>query len=225
MLALASLEVDISKLEPGNCMVVKWRGKPVFVRARTDEEIEQAANVSMGELRDPETDEDRVQKPETLVVLGVCTTSAASRSTAQATSTAGSAVHGSHYDTSGRIRKGPAPLNLEVPPYKFVETPSSSSVEPAGSGLPRCGAGGGRAASAAGRGASRVRSFCLSCNCVRVRACGPCGAAPRSSGRVDARPGAGEAILFSWARTGGIRPQRGPRPGAVVVRTPPSACA
>ena len=122
VLALASLEVDVSKLEPGNCMVVKWRGKPVFVRARTDEEIEQAANVSMGELRDPETDEDRVQKPETLVVLGVCT-----HLGCVPINGAGDfngwfcPCHGSHYDTSGRIRKGPAPLNLEVPPYKFVE--------------------------------------------------------------------------------------------------------
>jgi len=112
----------VSNLEPGNCMTVKWRGKPVFVRARTDDEIEQAQSVSMGELRDPQSDEERVQKPETLVVLGVCT-----HLGCVPINGAGDfngwfcPCHGSHYDTSGRIRKGPAPLNLEVPPYTFVD--------------------------------------------------------------------------------------------------------
>jgi hypothetical protein len=73
VMALASLEVDTSSLEPGNCMIVKWRGKPVFVRARTEEEIAEAQDVAMGELRDPQTDDERVQKPETLVLIGVCT--------------------------------------------------------------------------------------------------------------------------------------------------------
>lgn len=122
VLALASIEVDISSLEPGNCMTVKWRGKPVFIRARTDDEIEAAQAVPMGELRDPEADEARVQKPETLVVLGVCT-----HLGCVPINGAGDfggwfcPCHGSHYDTSGRIRKGPAPLNLEVPPYSFVD--------------------------------------------------------------------------------------------------------
>jgi len=122
VLALASLEVDISKLEPGNCMIVKWRGKPVFVRARTEDEIEQATSVTMGELRDPAADEDRVQKPEMLVVIGVCT-----HLGCVPINGAGDfggwfcPCHGSHYDTSGRIRKGPAPLNLEVPPYEFID--------------------------------------------------------------------------------------------------------
>jgi len=122
VLALASLEVDISNLSEGNCMIVKWRGKPVFIRARTAEEIEQAESVPMGELRDPASDADRVQKPETLVVIGVCT-----HLGCVPINGAGDfggwfcPCHGSHYDTSGRIRKGPAPLNLEVPPYQFVD--------------------------------------------------------------------------------------------------------
>jgi len=122
VLALASLEVDISKLEAGNCMIVKWRGKPVFIRARTEEEIEAATSVSMGELRDPQPDEERVQKAETLVCLGVCT-----HLGCVPINGAGDfggwfcPCHGSHYDTSGRIRKGPAPLNLEIPPYSFVD--------------------------------------------------------------------------------------------------------
>ena len=73
VLAMASLEVDISKLSMGECITVKWRGKPVFIRSRTEDEIAEAADVNLAELRDPENDLDRVQKPETLIVLGVCT--------------------------------------------------------------------------------------------------------------------------------------------------------
>jgi ubiquinol-cytochrome c reductase iron-sulfur subunit len=122
VLALASLEVDVSGLKEGACMTVKWRGKPVFIRSRTAEEIEEAENVNMDELRDPCPDSERVQKPETLVVLGVCT-----HLGCVPINGAGDfggwfcPCHGSHYDTSGRIRKGPAPLNLEVPPYSFVD--------------------------------------------------------------------------------------------------------
>jgi ubiquinol-cytochrome c reductase iron-sulfur subunit len=121
VMALASLEVDTSNLEAGNCMTVKWRGKPVFIRARTESEITEAEEVNMSELRDPEADADRVQKPEYLVVLGVCT-----HLGCVPVNGAGDyngwfcPCHGSHYDTSGRIRKGPAPLNLEVPPYSFL---------------------------------------------------------------------------------------------------------
>jgi len=122
VLALASIEVDVSNLQPGNCMTVKWRGKPVFIRARTDEEIEAATSVPMSELRDPEADDARAQRPETLIVLGVCT-----HLGCVPINGAGDyggwfcPCHGSHYDTSGRIRKGPAPLNLEVPPHSFVD--------------------------------------------------------------------------------------------------------
>ena len=122
VMALANLEVDISKLAEGSCMTVKWRGKPVFIRARTPAEIDEATSVQQSELRDPAADEDRCVKPETLVVLGVCT-----HLGCVPINGAGDfggwfcPCHGSHYDTSGRIRKGPAPLNLEVPPYQFME--------------------------------------------------------------------------------------------------------
>lgn len=121
VMALANLEVDIGNLTPGNAICVKWRGKPVFIRSRTPEEIEQAQAVDVKELRDPESDADRVQKEETLVVLGVCT-----HLGCVPINGAGDfngwfcPCHGSHYDTAGRIRKGPAPLNLEVPPYAFL---------------------------------------------------------------------------------------------------------
>jgi ubiquinol-cytochrome c reductase iron-sulfur subunit len=122
VLALASLEVDIGKLSPGDAMTVKWRGKPVFIRHRPESEIEAANAVAMAELRDPEADSDRAQRPEHLVVLGVCT-----HLGCVPIGNAGDfggwfcPCHGSHYDTSGRIRKGPAPLNLEVPPYSYLE--------------------------------------------------------------------------------------------------------
>eukprot|EP00884_Botryococcus_braunii_P007365 jgi/Botrbrau1/1662/Bobra.116_2s0006.1 len=122
VLAMASLEVDLSKVDLGSTITVKWRGKPVFVRHRTAEEIKEAEAVSLKELRDPQTDEERVQQPEWLVVVGVCT-----HLGCVPLPNAGDyggwfcPCHGSHYDTSGRIRKGPAPLNLEVPEYKFLE--------------------------------------------------------------------------------------------------------
>ena len=122
VMALANVEVDISGLSPGNGICVKWRGKPVFVRARTDEEIAEAEGVDMGELRDPQSDADRCVKPETLVVLGVCTHLGCVPITGAGEYNGWFCpCHGSHYDVSGRIRKGPAPLNLEVPPYSFPE--------------------------------------------------------------------------------------------------------
>jgi ubiquinol-cytochrome c reductase iron-sulfur subunit len=124
VLALANLEVDISNVQPGAAIIVKWRGKPVFVRNRTDEEIAAANEVDLGELRDPQTDADRITpgKENLLVVLGVCT-----HLGCVPINGAGDyngwfcPCHGSHYDTSGRIRKGPAPLNLEIPPYEFLD--------------------------------------------------------------------------------------------------------
>jgi ubiquinol-cytochrome c reductase iron-sulfur subunit len=120
VLALASLEVNLNGIEPGSAITVKWRGKPVFIRRRTEAEISQAVNDDSAELRDPETDAQRVKDPEWLVLLGVCTHLGCVPINA-----AGDyggwfcPCHGSHYDTSGRIRKGPAPLNLEVPEYQF----------------------------------------------------------------------------------------------------------
>ena len=73
VLAMASLEVDLNKIEPGQTITVKWRGKPVFIKRRTEEDIEYARDVDLSSLRDPQTDEERTQKPEWLVLVGVCT--------------------------------------------------------------------------------------------------------------------------------------------------------
>lgn len=102
-------------------MTFKWRGKPLFVRHRTTEEIEEVAGVDVNSLRDPEADHERVQKPEWLVLIGVCT-HLGCVPIANAGEFGGyfCPCHGSHYDASGRIRKGPAPLNLEVPTYEFT---------------------------------------------------------------------------------------------------------
>lgn len=122
VLALASAEFDISAVTPGKTITVKWRGKPVFIRHRTPAEIADSVAVPMSALRDQEQDDERVIKPNWLVVLGICT-----HLGCVPISGAGDyngwfcPCHGSHYDVSGRIRKGPAPLNLEVPPYKFTE--------------------------------------------------------------------------------------------------------
>ncbi|KAJ3020191.1 hypothetical protein HKX48_001191 [Thoreauomyces humboldtii] len=99
-----------------------WRGKPVFIRHRTADEIAEANSVALSELRDPETDADRTKKPEWLVMLGVCT-HLGCVPIGEAGEYGGwfCPCHGSHYDISGRIRKGPAPLNLEVPVYDFNE--------------------------------------------------------------------------------------------------------
>ncbi|KAJ4832063.1 hypothetical protein Tsubulata_051324 [Turnera subulata] len=122
VLALASLEVDLSSIEPGSTVTVKWRGKPVFIRHRTEEDIKLAKSVELASLRDPQPDEDRVKDPNWLIVVGVCT-----HLGCIPLPNAGDfggwfcPCHGSHYDISGRIRKGPAPYNLEVPTYTFLE--------------------------------------------------------------------------------------------------------
>ena len=125
-LALGSTEVDISNISIGQSITVKWRGKPVFIRRRTQEEIVEANNVDIALLRDPMSDKDRVQKDEWLVLEGVCTHLGCVPLGQKMTDTKGEyngwfcPCHGSHYDSSGRIRKGPAPDNLAVPPYKFI---------------------------------------------------------------------------------------------------------
>ncbi|MBO6543695.1 MAG: ubiquinol-cytochrome c reductase iron-sulfur subunit [Alphaproteobacteria bacterium] len=124
-LALASIEVDLSPVEVGQAITVKWRGKPVFIRHRTAKEIEEAESVDVLDLRDPQTDADRVIKPEWLVMVGICTHLGCVPKGQQVSDEKGDydgwfcPCHGSHYDTSGRIRRGPAPLNLEVPEYAF----------------------------------------------------------------------------------------------------------
>ncbi|KAL9323798.1 hypothetical protein ACSQ67_008655 [Phaseolus vulgaris] len=122
VLALASLEVDLSSIEPGSTVTVKWRGKPVFIRRRTEDDIKLANSVDVLSLRDPQQDADRVKDPEWLIVVGVCT-----HLGCIPLPNAGDfggwfcPCHGSHYDISGRIRKGPAPYNLEVPTYSFLD--------------------------------------------------------------------------------------------------------
>jgi len=125
VLALASTEVDISQIEVGQAITVKWRGKPVFIRHRTPEEIKAAEAVDINALRDPQTDDQRVEKPEWLIVVGVCTHLGCVPQGQKPSEPRGQyggwfcPCHGSEYDTSGRIRRGPAPLNLEVPQYTF----------------------------------------------------------------------------------------------------------
>lgn len=121
VLALAFSEFDLSHIEMGKTVTVKWRGKPVFIRRRTAAEIANEAAVPMEHLRDQEADEDRTLNPEFIIVLGICP-----HLGCVPMPNAGDfggwfcPCHGSHYDVSGRIRKGPSPLNLEVPPYKFM---------------------------------------------------------------------------------------------------------
>lgn len=123
-LALASIEFDLNKVVEGQQVVVKWRGKPLFVRYRTPAEIAAAVkDDNAGNLKDPETDEVRHKsgKPQWLVLIGTCTHLGC-------VPTFGGGeyggwfcpCHGSVYDTSGRIRKGPAPKNLVVPDYAFL---------------------------------------------------------------------------------------------------------
>ena len=121
--ALASTEVDVSSVKLGKTITVLWRGKPVFIKRRTPEEIAEARAVKMEDLKDPEKDEDRAKNPEWLVMLGVCThlgcVPLADKGDFKGWFCP---CHGSHYDGSGRIRKGPAPVNMEIPEYEFVDS-------------------------------------------------------------------------------------------------------
>ncbi|MAQ06122.1 MAG: ubiquinol-cytochrome c reductase iron-sulfur subunit [SAR116 cluster bacterium] len=125
-LALASTEVDLEPLEEGQAITVKWRGKPVFIRHRTKEEIMSAKKENLDNLKDPQKDEDRVLNEKYIVLVGVCTHLGCvplGQKTGDVKGEYGGwfcPCHGSHYDHSGRIRKGPAPVNLEVPNYKFL---------------------------------------------------------------------------------------------------------
>ena len=124
-LAMCSIEVDLNAIPEGRIVTVKSRGGPIFVRHRTKKKIEEAQNVNLTELRDPQTDAQRVQKADWLIVVGVCTHLGCIPLGTAAGDPRGEfggwfcPCHGSQYDTSGRIRKGPAPLNLAVPDYKF----------------------------------------------------------------------------------------------------------
>ncbi len=126
VLALSTVEVNLAPVQPGQSITVMWRGKPVFIRRRTPAEIDAAAKVNISELVDPEPDSARVQKPEWLILVGICTHLGCIPSGQKTGDMRGDyngwfcPCHGSQYDTSGRIRKGPAPKNLEVPTYTFL---------------------------------------------------------------------------------------------------------
>ncbi|UYV77877.1 UQCRFS1 [Cordylochernes scorpioides] len=120
--ALANIEVNLNDIPEGQYMLAKWRERPIFIRHRTAAEISREAAVNVSTLRDPQEDAERVKNPEWLVVLAICT-----HLGCVPISNSGDfggffcPCHGSHYDASGRIRKGPAPLNLEIPPHSFPE--------------------------------------------------------------------------------------------------------
>ncbi|MEH6699727.1 MAG: ubiquinol-cytochrome c reductase iron-sulfur subunit [Brevundimonas sp.] len=122
-LALSTIEFDLTKVAEGMQVVIKWQGKPVFVRYRTPAEIQEAASTPLSALKDPQPDAERIKAghEQYLVVIGSCT-----HLGCVPTFNAGDyggwfcPCHGSHYDTSGRIRKGPAPLNLVVPTYEYI---------------------------------------------------------------------------------------------------------
>jgi ubiquinol-cytochrome c reductase iron-sulfur subunit len=127
-LAHASVEVDIANIPAGEGKTILWREKPVFIRHRTPEEMKAVRSIALKNLIDPASDEERVkpEHPEWLVVVGVCTHLGCVPLGQKMTEKRGEyggwfcPCHGSEYDASGRVRKGPAPQNLEVPPYEFV---------------------------------------------------------------------------------------------------------
>ena len=125
-LALASVEVDLAPVAVGQSITVAWRGKPVFIRHRTPAEIAAAEATDVASLRDPEPDSKRVLKPEWLILVGICTHLGCVPNGQKNGENRGEfggwfcPCHGSHYDTAGRIRKGPAPQNLPVPPYHYL---------------------------------------------------------------------------------------------------------
>ena len=127
-LALASTEVDLTPIEEGQAITVMWRGKPVFIRHRTPEEVAEAIEGNDADLRDPETDEERTKKghEKWLVMVGICTHLGCVPLGQKNTDVKGEydgwfcPCHGSHYDSSGRIRKGPAPTNMAIPEYTFL---------------------------------------------------------------------------------------------------------
>jgi ubiquinol-cytochrome c reductase iron-sulfur subunit len=126
VLAVSLTEVDVAPIELGHRITVIWRQQPVFIDHRTPEQIAAAQADDKADLKDPEPDSARVQRPEWLVVVGVCTHLGCIPIGQRPGESRGSwggwfcPCHGSHYDTSGRVRKGPAPRNLVIPPYAFL---------------------------------------------------------------------------------------------------------
>jgi ubiquinol-cytochrome c reductase iron-sulfur subunit len=131
VLAQATLDVELSNIAEGTSKVLMWRGKPVFIRHRTKAEIEAAKKAQLLQLIDPQTDDERFSKnPSWLIVVGVCTHLGCvpneRRGVSQQDESGGwlCACHGSMYDGSGRVIRGPAPKNLEVPPYQIIKNGS-----------------------------------------------------------------------------------------------------
>ena len=130
VLAESTTEVDVSAIEPGQAVKAVFRKQPLFIRRLTPDEIKQANDVDAGSLRDPQTLKERTKEghEDMLVTMGVCTHLGCVPLGASEGENKGEfggyfcPCHGSHYDTAGRIRKGPAPLNLEVPEYEFADT-------------------------------------------------------------------------------------------------------
>lgn len=126
-LALATTGVDLAPVEVGQRITVVWRGKPVFISHRTEPEIKEARDVDVVTLPDPQADADRVKEAQWLVMIGVCTHLGCIPLGQKESDMRGQyggwfcPCHGSTYDTSGRIRSGPAPENLHIPPYEFAD--------------------------------------------------------------------------------------------------------
>src|ERR1700722_10241023 len=134
-LAMATTEVDVSQIKEGQSLTTMWQGKPVFIRHRTQAEIDEARAVPMNDLKDPQSDQDRVKQssfggkdmPNWLIMVGVCTHLGCIPLGQKPTDPHGNydgwfcPCHGSQYDSSGRIRQGPAPKNLAIPPYQFTD--------------------------------------------------------------------------------------------------------
>ena len=126
--SFSAVEIDLAPIELGQRVTVTWRNQPVFIDHRPLERVAMAvAEDDARDLIDPEPDRDRVQRPEWLVVIGVCTHLGCIPLGQKQGEPLGKwngwfcPCHGSHYDTSGRVRKGPAPINLVVPPYEFLD--------------------------------------------------------------------------------------------------------
>lgn len=127
VLAASTIEINLKPVAEGQAITVLWRGKPLFIRRRTEKEIQQARTVPLKDLLDPQTDQDRFKThPQWLVVVGVCTHLGCVPLGQKPADNKGEyggwlcPCHGSEYDISGRVRRGPAPRNLEVPPYTFL---------------------------------------------------------------------------------------------------------
>lgn len=128
VLAQSTVDVDLAPIPEGQAITVVWRGKPIFVRRRTTAEIQEAEKTPLSDLIDPESDQQRVKKGHNswLIVVGICTHLGCIPTGNKPTQDRGKyggwacPCHGSLYDTSGRVRRGPAPLNLAIPPYMFV---------------------------------------------------------------------------------------------------------